>query len=92
MLLVVVASLCSFAFAAADVTIDGKAPSGCYQAPKTASVPEDDVIVFDPDAPCGAGKAYIHNAAGSSAPMTGIRNNPSLFDARYSITPCYEVE
>eukprot|EP00960_Hanusia_phi_P067486 766640-Hanusia_phi.AAC.6 len=46
-------------------------PKECYKAPVTA-VSDPNVVIYDPDAPCGPGRAYIHNAGNSvpGAPMT----------------------
>eukprot|EP00438_Fugacium_kawagutii_P018307 Skav212456 [mRNA] locus=scaffold385:121470:134940:+ [translate_table: standard] len=52
----------------------------CYEianadAGKTMS-PTPGVVVYDPDAPCGAGKAYIHSSGkGKFAPMTAAAGN-----------------
>jgi hypothetical protein len=42
---------------------------GCFDAPVTATGVPADVVVFDPDAPCGAGNSWIHNTNGRASPM-----------------------
>ncbi|EKX40230.1 hypothetical protein GUITHDRAFT_154195, partial [Guillardia theta CCMP2712] len=46
-------------------------PKACYKAPVTA-VSDPNVVIYDRDAPCGPGRAYIHNSGNSvpGAPMT----------------------
>eukprot|EP00808_Paulinella_micropora_P028215 g79056.t1 len=63
--------------------------AGYFQAPVSVAE-EENLVVWDPDAPCGNGRSYIHNAGAHSAPMTAGRG-PLVHKYMAAYTPDWEL-